>query len=145
MTVETTSFLSGAKITTNGSEKSAKFLKNHKNLIIFLFAIILLLFCVSASVLQVSRPIIFPHVFLFFSFRKNLSWRVSRISFYWRKKRFSLTAIFALYKPLIHFYTHSTWENNFPNFADMDYEPNERNAGRSRVELGRNRPAEKRY
>lgn len=54
MTVETTSFLSGAKITSTGSEKSAKFLKNHKNLIIFLLAVILLLFCVSASVLQVS-------------------------------------------------------------------------------------------
>lgn len=54
MTVETTSFLSGAKITSNGSEKSAKFIKNHKNLIILLLAIILLLFCVSASILQVT-------------------------------------------------------------------------------------------
>lgn len=54
MTVETTSFLSGTKITSNGGEKSAKFLKNHKNLIIFLMAVILLLFCVSASILQVS-------------------------------------------------------------------------------------------
>lgn len=53
MTVETTSFLSSAKITSNGSEKSAQFLKNHKNVIIFMLAIILLLFCVSASVLQV--------------------------------------------------------------------------------------------
>lgn len=56
MTVETTSFLSSAKITSNGSEKSAKFLKNHKNLIICLLAVILLMFCVSASILQVHEP-----------------------------------------------------------------------------------------
>lgn len=67
MTVETTSFLSGAKITSNGSEKSAKFLKNHKNLIIFLLAIILLLFCVSASALQVPTDNFFM-CFLFFFF-----------------------------------------------------------------------------
>jgi hypothetical protein len=79
MTVETTSFLSGAKITSNGSEKSAKFLKNHKNLIIFLLAIILLLFCVAASVLQVPADN-FSHVFLF-SRKKNLfCWRVAQIS-----------------------------------------------------------------
>jgi hypothetical protein len=57
MTVETTSFLSGTKITSNGSEKSAKILKNNKNVIILLLAIILLLFCVSASVLQVIPTI----------------------------------------------------------------------------------------
>ncbi|CRL03371.1 CLUMA_CG016265, isoform B [Clunio marinus] len=53
MTVETTSFLSGTKITNNGSEKSAKLLKNNKNLIIILLAVILVLFCIGASVLQI--------------------------------------------------------------------------------------------
>lgn len=73
MTVETTSFLSSAKITSNGSEKSAKFLKNHKNLIIFLFAIILLLFCVSASILQVStsRSNLLQFVSLFMGVSQN--------------------------------------------------------------------------
>jgi hypothetical protein len=91
MTVETTSFLSGAKITANGSEKSAKFLKNHKNLIIFLFAVILLLFCVSASVLQV-RSTIFPHVFLFLAFlrEKIFLGESCGFSFYWHEKRFFL-------------------------------------------------------
>jgi hypothetical protein len=84
MTVETTSFLSGAKIATNGSEKSAKFLKNHKNLIIFLFAAILVLFCVSASVLQV-RPILF----LAFLSEENLG-EFCGFSFYWHEKRFSV-------------------------------------------------------
>lgn len=51
MTVEATSFLSNTKI-SNGHEKSAKFLKNHKNLIIFLLAFVLLLFCILASILQ---------------------------------------------------------------------------------------------
>lgn len=52
MTVEATSFLSNTKI-SNGHEKSAKFLKNHKNLIIFLLAFVLLLFCILASILQI--------------------------------------------------------------------------------------------
>lgn len=55
MTVETTSFLSGGKMTSNGSEKSAKILNNHKNLIILLLVTILVLFCVAVSVLQVKK------------------------------------------------------------------------------------------
>jgi predicted RND superfamily exporter protein len=56
MTVETTTFLTTGKM-VNGHEKSAKFLKSHKNLIIFLLAFVLLLFCISASVLQVHSEI----------------------------------------------------------------------------------------
>ncbi|KAG5677443.1 hypothetical protein PVAND_007201 [Polypedilum vanderplanki] len=52
MTVEATSFLSTSKI-SNSHEKSAKILKNHKNLIIILLAFVLLLFSVLASILQI--------------------------------------------------------------------------------------------
>lgn len=55
MTVETTSFLSGGKIASNGSEKSAKILNNHKNLIILLLVTILVVFCAGVSVLQVWK------------------------------------------------------------------------------------------
>lgn len=98
MTVETTSFLSGTKITSNGSEKSAKFIKNHKNLIICLLALILVLFCVSASILQV----IFPRIR-----------RLRKFCFYWREKWLFVLVnhvFFALHKSLINFSTHATWE-----------------------------------
>lgn len=136
MTVETTSFLSSAKITSNGSEKSAKFLKGHKNLIIFLLAVILVLFCVSASILQVPSIDITSADLILLSILAQYE-KFAGASFIGVKNEFRVSAgheFFALHKSIINFlYAFTTWESNFTfNTADMDTQPHERHAAGDR-------------
>lgn len=55
MTAETLKPFLSATATTNGYEKSTKFFKNHKNLLIFFITCILLMFCIVVSALQVPN------------------------------------------------------------------------------------------